>query len=133
MILPKVLHILELLFNNKEVEVFDLSKPAGSSRAFSKVGLVPLVIPFPTVFDNVVTPEWEAPARPKSNHPIISKFYTLVSEAAERFKLPLVDDAVDSLCSNSVCLWRKISSPGTPLTKGLNTPCERNLRLPQPL
>ena len=61
--------------------------------------------------------EWEAPA----NHPIISKFYSLSAEAADRFKLPWVDDPVTSLCSSSVL---PTDADGLP-----KDPCDRKIEL----
>lgn len=100
-----MLHILEILYSTKEKEEDpDPNFPAGSDTALPRVGSVPHEVPFPAVFNNVVKTEWEAPTKPKSNHPIMSKLYSLVPEAAEKLKLPLVD--VTSIC-RIICftLW----------------------------
>lgn len=91
----------------------DLRKLAGSARA------IPKEIPFLAMFDKVVQPEWESPARPKSNHPIISKFYMLVPDVAECFRIPLVDDPVVSLCSSFILPTEADGLPRDPCARTL--------------
>lgn len=100
-LLPKVFHILHLTCEPKGTEEPEPTYPYDSSRALPKAS-ASLGVPFPAVFNQVVNMERKAPAKLKANHNMVSKFYSFVPEAAKRFRLPLVENTVLSLCSMSV-------------------------------
>lgn len=84
----------------------------------------------PSVFDKIVKSKWEAPARTKTNHLVISHFCSLVPEAAEYFKLSVVDAAVAILCSytlqrNQIGLHRDPCS--RKIDQSLHKSCEVSL------
>lgn len=126
-ILPEVLHILELPVSSQEEAPPDPEMPRGSTMAFPTEP-PPLRIPLPLSFYEVLQSEWEAPAKPKPTDPVFSKFYSLTPKAAELLQLPLVDEPVASLFSNSVLPPDGHELPRDPCDRRIEQALRRNFK-----